>query len=62
MRTYFLSCEKYTNNSGPKQDKDKKEIRGASKFLLCVANKSTFLKQNSIGAETTSTSLFLRAK
>ena len=39
MRTCFLICEKYTNNSGPKKDKDNEDIRGASKFFLCVANK-----------------------
>ena len=51
MHTYFLSCEKYTNNSSPKKDKDNKEVRGGSKLLLCLANKSTFLKQKSIGAK-----------
>ena len=46
MKTYCLSCKKYTDNIGSRNMiMTNKVIRQASKFVNCVAEKSRFLKQ-----------------
>ena len=52
MLLYCSSCRKHMENLSPKKIKMTNElIRQASKFDLCVTNKSTFPKQKSIGAK-----------
>ena len=46
MKTYCLSCKKYTDNIGSRNMiMTNKVIRQASKCVNCVAEKSRFLKQ-----------------
>ena len=46
MKTYCLSCKKYTDNIGSRNMiMTNKVIRHASKCVNCVAEKSRFLKQ-----------------